>query len=72
MNMNLKKISYIGCIIGVLIMLAPILVTGNFLLINSNAIGALLVSEFIMRVISLIVGLIIIYDSIKTLNKYID
>jgi len=70
--MNLKKISYIGCIIGVLIMLAPILVTGNFLLINSNAIGALLVSEFIMRVISLIVGLIIIYDSIKTLNKYID
>jgi len=53
-------------------MLAPTLVTGHFLLINSNAIGALLVSEFIMRVISLIVGLIIIYDSIKTLNKYID
>ncbi|MEW8995718.1 hypothetical protein [Clostridium sp.] len=39
---------------------------------NSTAIGGLHISEFIMRVVYYIVGLLVIYDSIKTLNKSID
>ncbi|WP_040194264.1 hypothetical protein [Clostridium culturomicium] len=70
MNLNGKKIvlTVIGCIIGVVIMLVPTIVTG-FSYSNTNAMGGLIVSEFTMRVVSHIIGLLVIYDSIKTLNK---
>lgn len=73
MNLKSKKLllSIIGCIIGIIIMLVPTLVTG-FSYSNTNAMGGLIVSEFTMRVVSYIVGLLVIYDSIKTLNKSIN
>ena len=73
MNSKSKKnlIVIIGCIIGIIIMLIPTLITGNSFS-NSTAIGGLHISEFIMRVVSYIVGLLVIYDSIKTFNKSID
>ena len=52
-------------------MLIPTIVTG-FSYSNTNAMGALIVSEFTMRVVSYIIGLLVIYDSIKTLNKSIS
>jgi hypothetical protein len=58
----------IQLVIGILIIVAPIIVTGR--LYNENEImGALLVSEFIMRTVSLIVGLLVIYDAIKSYKK---
>ena len=52
-------------------MLIPTLITGNSFS-NSTTIGGIHISEFIMRVVSYIAGLVVIYDSIKTFNKSID
>lgn len=73
MNLKSKRnlIVVIGCVIGFIIMLTPTLITGNSFS-NSTAFGGLLISEFIMRVVSYIVGLLVIYDSIKAFIKSID
>lgn len=69
MKINSQKINcIIGCIIGILIIFIPTIITGYFFA-NSTAIGGLYISEFIMRVISSILGLVVIYDAIKQFNK---
>lgn len=55
--------------IGVLIMIVPSLVTGRFFYDETKVMGALLVSEFIMRTVSIIIGLLVIYDTIKKFQK---
>ncbi|TDT58368.1 hypothetical protein [Fonticella tunisiensis] len=55
----------ICCAIGVLIILSPIIITGR--LYNENKImGGLLISEFVMRTSCFMIGLLVIYDAIKT------
>jgi len=73
MNLKDKKVLFtiIGCVIGIIIMMVPSLLTG-FSYRNSNSMGGLLTSEFIMRGASYIIGLLVIYDSVKMLNKFTD
>ncbi|WP_432407328.1 hypothetical protein [Wukongibacter sp. M2B1] len=55
----------ISFIMGLLIILVPTIITGR--LYNEVAImGGLLYSEFIMRNICSIVGLLVIYDGLKS------
>ncbi|MGY0694842.1 hypothetical protein ACW2QC_19010 [Virgibacillus sp. FSP13] len=59
---------FINLIIGVIIIVAPVIITGRFY--NENEVmGSLLVSEFVMRTTALIIGLLVIYDSIKRYFK---
>lgn len=52
-------------LIGVLIILAPVIITGHWYN-ESKIMEALLVSDFVMRTLSFIIGLLVIYDSIKS------
>jgi hypothetical protein len=63
-----KFLLIINLIIGILITFAPIIITGRFY-DETHVIGSLLVAEFVMRTASLIMGLVIIYDGIKTYFK---
>lgn len=57
-----KKKLRIG--IAILIMLVPFLITG--LLFNtSTAMGGLLISDYIMKTIALMLGLVVLYDALK-------
>jgi uncharacterized protein with PQ loop repeat len=71
--MNKEKSKKIFLIIslgfGILIFLAPSIITGRFYYDEVHVMGPLLVSEFLMRTASLILGLIIIYDGIKNFFK---
>ncbi|WP_427337684.1 hypothetical protein [Caloranaerobacter sp. DY30410] len=60
----MKKDLIISFIIGVFIILIPTIITGHTYN-TSTAIGGLLYSEFIMRNISFIIGLLVIYDGLK-------
>jgi hypothetical protein len=51
-------------LIGILIMLSPIIITGHQYDV-SRVMGTLLVAEFIVRTLVMVIGLIIIYDGIK-------
>ncbi|MGH1299425.1 hypothetical protein [Bacillus pretiosus] len=53
-------------VIGIIIMIAPILITG-LMYDGSTAMGNLLIAEFIMRILSLIIGLLVIS---KALHLY--
>ena len=66
---NNKLISIIlSLIIGILIAIIPNFITGESY--NPDKImGNLLVADLILRVISPIIGLIVIYDGIKTFFK---
>lgn len=65
----MKKVKLIvSFIIGILIILTPTIIVGRFY--NTNLVmGSLLTSEFVMRNISLIIGLLIIYDGIKNFAR---
>lgn len=56
----------IGIGIGIIIMITPIIITG-LMYDGSTAMGNLLVAEFIMRILSLIIGLLVIS---KALHRY--
>lgn len=70
MKIDSRKVLFciIGCVLGILIILAPIIITGR-LYDESKILGGLLVSEFIMRTLSLIIGFGVIYDAIKVYFK---
>ncbi|WML42047.1 hypothetical protein RCG19_10710 [Neobacillus sp. OS1-2] len=68
-NKNPKKILLIiNLIVGILITVAPIIITGHVYDVT-HVIGNLLVGEFVIRTVSLIIGLIIINEGIKTYFK---
>lgn len=50
--------------IGLLIALAPVIVTGHWYH-TSMAMGNLLVAEFIVRTLAVVIGLLVIYNGIK-------
>ncbi|MBN6206607.1 hypothetical protein JYK21_09080 [Ralstonia pickettii] len=54
--------------IGILIAILPIIVTGHMYDV-SRLMGGLLIADFVMRITCLIIGLLIIYDSIKSIDK---
>lgn len=58
----------INLILGVIIIFVPNIITGHSYDINNNM-GSLLVSEFIMRVITFVIGLLVISFSIKNYSK---
>ncbi|CAM4048647.1 hypothetical protein BAQ48_00625 [Bacillus luti] len=64
MNKNMNLLLQI--VIGIIIMIAPIIITG-LMYDGSTAMGNLLVAEFIMRILSLIIGLLVIS---KALYRY--
>ncbi|MCU4988989.1 hypothetical protein OCF10_08540 [Bacillus cereus] len=53
-------------VIGIIIMIAPILITGTMYDVTKTM-GDLLVAEFIIRTLSLIIGLLVIS---KALHRY--
>ncbi|MDQ0088875.1 putative integral membrane protein [Paenibacillus anaericanus] len=55
-------------IVGILIMLSPIIITGSTYNVTSVQ-GDLLVADFSIRVIVIVIGLIVIYDGIKNFCK---
>ncbi|MFL2095555.1 hypothetical protein [Marinilactibacillus psychrotolerans] len=55
----------LGFSIGVLILLSPVIITGSWYDIEST-LGGLLIAEFLMRTGALVIGLLVIYDTIKT------
>lgn len=55
-------------IIGILICLSPNIVTGSPY-DTSKVMGNLLVAEFTVRVLAIAIGLIIVYDGIKSFFK---
>lgn len=67
-NINPKTILVINIIIGVIIALSPIIITGR-MYNETNTLGTLLITEFIIRTLSLIIGLLVIYNSIKNYSK---
>ncbi|MBS5910959.1 hypothetical protein GNQ08_02535 [Paenibacillus macerans] len=67
-NSGCKKMLFISVVIGVLIMLSPIFITGS--LYNDNEVmGGLLSAELVVRTLSLVIGLIVIYDGFKSFYK---
>lgn len=61
-----KAISLIiGYALGILIIFAPVIITGH-LYNTSKVMGGLLISEFIVRSLSLVIGLLVIYDTTKS------
>lgn len=68
MNKKRMFLSIIEIIIGVVIIFAPTIITGKNYNVNETM-GDLLVAEFVLRTLSFIIGLIIIYLSIKKFDK---
>lgn len=68
MNKGTSKILllFVNIVIGLLIIVTPIIITGH-LYNTSELMGGLLVSDFTMRSISFIVGLVVINNGF---NKY--
>ncbi|PET39174.1 hypothetical protein CN520_19360 [Bacillus cereus] len=64
MNKNINLLLQI--IIGIIIMIAPILITGSIYDVTKSF-GELLVAELIIRTLSLIIGLLVIST---TLHRY--
>ncbi|HDR4560675.1 MULTISPECIES: hypothetical protein [Bacillus cereus group] len=64
MNKNMNLLLQI--VIGIIIMIAPILITGTMYDVTKTM-GDLLVAEFIIRTLSLIIGLLVIS---KALYRY--
>lgn len=68
MKKNIINISFLilALIIGILIIFAPVIITGHGYNIEMS-LGGLLTAEFVMRTVAIIVGLLVIYNAIKTL-----
>ncbi|QWH16430.1 hypothetical protein EXW62_04740 [Bacillus mycoides] len=64
MNKNINLLLQI--VIGITIMITPIIITG-LMYDGSTAMGNLLVAEFIMKTLSLIIGLLVVS---KALHRY--
>lgn len=63
--MNNKKIELLlSLLIGILIISAPIIITGHLYNV-SKVIGSLLVADFVVRTLSLVIGLIVIKTYFK-------
>lgn len=67
-NKNPKVLLIINLILGILIAVSPIIITGR-LYDETQVMGNLLVGELVIRTVSLIIGLIIINEGIKTYFK---
>lgn len=61
----IKKI-IIRYMLGILIILAPTIITGRLLYAPNKIMGGLLIAEFIMRTTAFIIGLLVIYDTTKS------
>lgn len=70
MKIEFKKtlIFIASCTLGILIMLAPTIITKRPYSEDIIS-GGLLISEFFMRTTSLIIGLLIIYDALKVYSR---
>lgn len=70
MNQKNKVYLYliIGCVIGIVITMIPTMLMGKSFA-NTSSMGELYSIEFTMRVISSIIGLVVIYDTVKAFNK---
>jgi uncharacterized membrane protein len=59
---------FISILIGLLIALSPVIVTGSWY--NTNIVmGNLLIAEFIVRTLVIVIGLIVIYNGVKHFFK---
>lgn len=65
MKSNSKIIFLVKCIIALIIMLSPTIITGN-LFIDIQTLPPRDVAEIVIRTLALIIGLLVLYDSIKT------
>lgn len=65
MKSNSKIIFLVKCIIALIIMLSPTIITGN-LFVDIQTLPPRDVAEIIIRTLALIIGLLVLYDSIKT------
>jgi uncharacterized membrane protein len=70
MKKNVINLSFliIGLIVGILIIFSPVIITGASYDVQ-RVMGNLLVAEFILRTSSLIIGLLVVYDAMKTFSK---
>ncbi|RCX18051.1 hypothetical protein DFP94_1072 [Fontibacillus phaseoli] len=55
-------------IIGILIMFSPVFITGSYYNVN-QVMGSLLSAEMVTRTLAVVIGLIIMYDGVKTFFK---
>lgn len=55
----------VGCILGIFIIFIPALLTGSLSRVDTFM-GGLDIADYIMRIISPTVGMLVIYDAIKT------
>ncbi|MGZ7443222.1 hypothetical protein ACLD72_016825 [Paenibacillus sp. TH7-28] len=58
----------VSLIVGILIMFSPVFITGSYYNVN-QVMGNLLSAELIVRTLAVVIGLIIIYDGVKTFFK---
>ncbi len=64
-----KMVSLIvGCILGIFIIFIPAFLTGSLSRVGTFMAG-LEVADYIMRIVSPTVGILVIYDAIKTYLK---
>ncbi|MEC0037408.1 MULTISPECIES: hypothetical protein [Bacillus] len=66
MNKNINLLLQI--IIGIIIMIAPILITGSIYDVTKSF-GELLVAELIIRILSLIIGLLVISTALHRYSQ---
>lgn len=65
---NKKKVLKIGIVIGIIIMLVPLIITGHTLN-NSPAVGSYFTAQLVLWIVAPIIGLIVMYDSLKNYYK---
>ncbi|MGX8709111.1 MAG: hypothetical protein ACQGTM_02550 [bacterium] len=58
----------VGGILGILIIFIPALLTGSLFMVDTFM-GGLDIADYIMRIVSPTVGILVIYDAIKTYLK---
>mgnify|MGYP006357011489 CR=1 len=70
MKTNSQKIIFliIGCVLGILIILIPALITGS-LYLDYHLMAGLDIADYTLKIVSPMVGLLVIYDTIKTYFK---
>ena len=61
-------IMIVKVLIGILIILSPVIITGSWYN-TSTTMGALLVAELVMRILAFVIGLLVIYDTIKNKSE---
>ncbi|WP_079708914.1 hypothetical protein [Paraliobacillus ryukyuensis] len=70
MNKNIKNfiLLIVGIIVGLVIAFSPVIITGTWYNVE-RTIGNLLIAEFVLRTSSIIVGLLVVYDTVKTFSR---